>query len=78
MLVFHDLMYNRLDFLLSLPVTGGDFFCAQKNTASFATGGEHPNKKICITKNPQCKGTEFIGNGKTKCVFIILVFVNEF
>ena len=31
MLVFHDLMYNRLDFLLSLPVTGGDFFCTKKH-----------------------------------------------
>lgn len=51
MLVFHDLMYNRLDFLLSLPVMGGDFFCAHKNTASFATGGEHSKiKKYVLLK----------------------------
>ena len=80
MLVFHDFMYNRLDFLLSLPVMGGDFFLHIKNTASYHNWRwTLQNKEInVITKNPQCKGTEFIGNDKTKCVFIILIFVNEF
>lgn len=50
MLVFHDLMYNRLDFLLSLPVRVGISF-AHKNTASFATGGEHSKiKKYVLLK----------------------------
>ena len=36
MLVFHDLMYNRLDFFVIPAREGGDFFCAQiKNTASY-------------------------------------------
>lgn len=78
MLVFHDLMYNRLDFLLSLPVTGGDFFCTHTKKHRELSQLAVNIKKICLTKNPQCKGTELIGNGKTKCVFIVLIFVNEF
>ena len=31
MLVFHDLMYNRLDFLLSLPVRVGISFAQKKH-----------------------------------------------
>lgn len=46
MLVFHDLMYNRLDFLLSLPVTGGDFFCTKKTPRVITTGGEHKIKYV--------------------------------
>jgi hypothetical protein len=53
MLVFHDLMYNRLDFLLSLPVRVGISFAHKKTPRVITTGGEHPNKEICITKNPQ-------------------------
>jgi hypothetical protein len=56
----------------------GISFAHKKTPRVFTTGGEHPNKEICITKNPQCKGTELIENDKTKCVFIILIFVNEF
>ena len=63
MLVFHDLMYNRLDFLLSLPVTGGDFFCAQKNTASFATGGEHKIKYVKL-KILSAKVLNLLGTAK--------------
>jgi len=57
---------------------GISFAHTQKKTPRvITTGGEH-KKNICLTKNPQCKGTEFVGNGKTKYVFNILIFVNEF
>jgi hypothetical protein len=46
MLVFHDLMYNRLDFLLSLPVRVGISFAHKKTPRVFTTGGEHKIKYV--------------------------------
>ena len=77
MLVFHDLMYNRLDFLLSLPVRVGISFAHKKHREFSQLAVNTQIKKYVLLKILN-KGTEFIGNGKTKYVFIILIFVNEF